>query len=72
MTKHCQKIFLKIKLIYLILIIFNLLKSIENTIIRIAHLQPNEKTKLHESQVLKMCANDLIKRAILPTNFNLE
>lgn len=40
--------------------------------IKIAHLQPNEPSIMHEPHVLRLCAADLKERNILPAQINLQ
>ncbi|KAK6766572.1 hypothetical protein RB195_026075 [Necator americanus] len=40
-------------------------------VVRIGHLQPNNPVIAHEPEILKMCANDLKERKILPINYTL-
>jgi hypothetical protein len=51
---------------------FTDLNSTAASIIRIAHLQPNEPTIQHEPHVLKMCSKDLKERGILPADIGLQ
>uniref|UniRef100_A0A183C5A0 ANF_receptor domain-containing protein n=1 Tax=Globodera pallida TaxID=36090 RepID=A0A183C5A0_GLOPA len=46
-------------------------QTTENAI-KIAHLQPNNPNIIHEPLVLKMCANDLKERNLLPEGLNLQ
>lgn len=54
----------------LLLQLRQLLSSIDT--IKIAHLQPNEPSIMHEPHVLRMCAADLKERSILPAEINLQ
>ncbi|KAH7718588.1 Protein GCY-9 protein [Aphelenchoides avenae] len=49
-----------------------LLSPVENNVIKVAHLQPKNPDIVHEPQVLKMCAQDLKERNILPRDVTLE
>ncbi|KAI6209361.1 Guanylate cyclase [Aphelenchoides besseyi] len=55
-----------------LLIYLNLLVAAYGNVVRIAHLQPNDPTIRHEPHVLKMCANDLTKKMILPPEIKLQ
>ncbi|VDO67636.1 unnamed protein product [Onchocerca flexuosa] len=46
--------------------------SIQEQIIRVGHLLPANPIIANEADVLKICANDLRKRNILPPNLTLE
>ncbi|VDK74339.1 unnamed protein product [Onchocerca ochengi] len=46
--------------------------SIQEQIIRVGHLLPANPIIANEADVLKICANDLRKRNILPPNLSLE
>ncbi|KAK6031816.1 hypothetical protein OSTOST_02018, partial [Ostertagia ostertagi] len=41
-------------------------------VVRIGHLLPNNPNIAHEPEVLKMCAQDLKQRKILPINYTLQ
>jgi hypothetical protein len=41
-------------------------------VIKVAHLQPNDPSIMHEPHVLKMCAVDLKERGILPSEITLQ
>ncbi|KAH7698120.1 guanylate cyclase, partial [Aphelenchoides avenae] len=44
----------------------------EGNVIRIAHLHPKDPSIMHEPQVMKMCANDLKEKGILPNSIDLQ
>ncbi|KAL3101133.1 hypothetical protein niasHS_001593 [Heterodera schachtii] len=47
-------------------------KNTVESVIKIAHLQPNNPNIIHEPLVLKLCASDLKERNILPESMNLQ
>lgn len=49
-----------------------LLALVGANVVRIAHLQPNDPTIMHEPHVLKMCAQDLKERNILPPEISFQ
>lgn len=48
------------------------LPMLESNVIKIAHLQPNDPSIIHEPHVLKLCASDLKEKNILPSDINLK
>ncbi|CAD5234238.1 unnamed protein product [Bursaphelenchus xylophilus] len=57
----------------LLMVLIGILSSKSaGNMVRIAHLQPNDPTIIHEPHVLKMCAQDLKERNILPPEINFQ
>lgn len=59
-------------MLHLLIPLYLAIISIQGRIIRVGHLLPANPIIANEADVLKICANDLRKRNILPSNLTIE
>ncbi|EJD75141.1 guanylate cyclase [Loa loa] len=59
-------------MLYLLIVLYLAIVSIQKRIIRVGHLLPPNPIIANEADVLRICANDLHMRNILPPNLTIE